>query len=67
MDYEDLLNQKRRDEARYRHGQDPHNYGGMKASTSDGVLNRAAPAPNYEAALSKDLEEFSQAVSRVKH
>ena len=32
MDYEEILSQKRRDEARYRHGQD---YGGIKAAASD--------------------------------
>ena len=59
MDYEEILSQKRRDEARYRHGQD---YGGIKAAASDGFLNRAGQPANYEAGLSRDLEEFSQAV-----
>ena len=59
MDYEEILSQKRRDEARYRHGQDNS---GIKASASDGFLNRVPPPANYEAGLSKDLEDFSRAV-----
>ena len=59
VDYEEILSQKRRDEARYRHGQD---YSGIKASASDGFLNRVPPPANYEAGLSRDLEEFSRAV-----
>ena len=65
MDYEEILSQKRRDEARYRQGQD-YGGGGIKASASDGFLNRVGPPASYEAGLSKDLEEFSQAVKLFK-
>ena len=67
VDYEELLNQKRRDEARYRHGNDPYNdyarSGQLKASTSDGFLNRVAPAPVYNSqGINQEMEDLSQAV-----
>ena len=65
VDYEEILSQKRRDEARYRHGQD---FSGIKASASDGFLNRTGPPgpASYEVGLTRDLEEFSQAVKLFK-
>ena len=56
LDYEELLAQKRRDEARYRQGgaTDPyHDTARLNKSTSEGYLNRAGT----------DLEDLSQLVS----
>ena len=65
VDYEELLNQKRRDEARYRHGNDPYNdyarSGQLKSSTSDGFLNRVAPSYNSQG-INQEMEDLSRAV-----
>ena len=64
MDYEDLLNQKRRDEARYRQG-GPFS-ANLRSANSDGFLNRvAAPSQNYatNGGFNEQLEDLSQAVS----
>ena len=56
MDYEDLLNQKRRDEARYRHGgYQPSN---LRSANSDGYLNSYGNSGGFN----EQLEDLSQAV-----
>merc|ERR1719422_1674152 len=70
VDYEELLNQKRRDEARYRHGNDPYNdyarSGQLKSSTSDGFLNRVAPSYNSQG-INQEMEDLSRALSRLQN
>ena len=59
VDYEDLLNQKRRDEARYRQGgQFSTN---LRSANSDGFLNRT-PYTNT-GGFNEELEDLSRAVS----
>ena len=63
VDYEDLLNQKRRDEARYRQGGYSAN---LRSANSDGFLNRVTgPANSYgnTGGFNEQLEDLSQAVS----
>ena len=56
VDYEDLLNQKRRDEARYRHGgYQPSN---LRSANSEGYLNNYGNPGGFN----EQLEDLSQAV-----
>ena len=59
VDYEDLLNQKRRDEARYRHGGYQPN---LRSANSEGYLNSYGNSGGFN----EQLEDLSQAVSRTE-
>ena len=61
MDYEDLLNQKRRDEARYRYGGQNTGYQppNLRSANSDGYLNSYGNSGGFN----EQLEDLSQAVS----
>ena len=60
------MNQKRRDEARYRHGHDSyhdHRGSSLNKSTSDGFLSRQPPVPSYNSqGINVEMEEMSRAV-----
>lgn len=67
LDYDDLLNQKRRDEQKYRSGSDP--YGpNLKTSASEGFLDRVAPPPpSYpDNRLQDQLDHLSNALSGLQ-
>ena len=59
-DYEDLLNQKRRDEARYRQG-GQQSSGNLRSANSDGFLN--SQSYGTSGGFNEQLEDLSQAVS----
>lgn len=69
LDYDDLLNQKRRDEQTYRSTGDPFGPGGLKGSQSDGFLSRVAPVPpaySDDLGLQEQLDTLSGAISRLQ-
>ena len=64
MDYEDLLNQKRRDEARYRYGGPSGGYqpANLRSANSEGYLNNLGQSGGFN----EQLEDLSQAVSSLR-
>jgi len=65
LDYDDLLNQKRRDEHKYRSGAD--HYEPVHKSASDGFLSRVAPPPDYpDAGLQDELNHLNRALTRLQ-
>ena len=61
VDYEDLLNQKRRDEARYRYGGQSGGFqqANLRSANSEGFLNNLGNSGGFN----QQLEDLSQAVS----
>ena len=63
VDYEDLLNQKRRDEARYRYGGQSGGFqqANLRSANSEGFLNNLGNSGGFN----QQLEDLSQAVSSL--